>query len=743
MDKQIYRFEKENMKRTVICFLITMLALSAWAVPAKPGLWKTIRLTDGTEVLATLCGDEHAHFWMTEDGKRYVESSDADIYVPISIEQIQQRVSARRAVLKKQSSRLLSPKKVAIGDRTHYSGVKKGLVILVEFTDVKFKSSDNLAFYKRVLNEKNFSEGSFRGSVGDYFKAQSGGQFELDFDVVGPYKMKNNQKYYGENDAAGNDMRAEEMILEACEKADAEVNFADYDWDGDGEVDQVFVIFAGKGEADSDVTYTIWPHMWYLEKYGATPIYDGVRVNTYACSNELNGAGKTDGIGCICHEFSHCLGFPDFYDIYYSGWFGMSYFDLMAAGSYNDNCFCPPNYTAHEKLMCGWLEPTVLADKDTVITNMKSMSDDGETFIIYNDAHPDEYYTIENRQKTGWDTSYPAKGLMFLHIDFDKDIWECNIPNSKVTTDMEEYRVYHYPLNDHMRCTIMHADNDDDSKYWSTIKEQYSKTTLSTDLYPYKNNDSLTATSKPAITLYNKNAKGTKTADWGILDIKQNADGTMSFRYRAQGSDAGSDTTTIVTPVGDCLFYESFDQCTGTGGNDGLWNGTIASANFIADNEGWTAASDKLYGGSGCAKFGTSSIAGVATSPSFTINGKATLTFKAGAWNASADGTTLKVEAEGATITPSTFTIEKGNWTACTATLEGKGNVTLTFTPEKRFFLDEVKVVDASTSGITSHILPLTSNIKRIYTLDGRYVGTDLNALNRGIYIINGKKIVK
>lgn len=527
------------MKRTVICFLITMLALSAWAVPAKPGLWKTIRLTDGTEVRARLCGDEHVHFWLSDDGQCYKESSDADVYVPVNIEQIQEQALARRSVLKSPSRRLKSSLKVSIGDRTQYYDRKKGLIILVQFTDVKFKSSNNLALYKRILNEEGFSQGKFRGSVKDYFTAQSAGRFELDFDVIGPVTLKNNQKYYGQNDAAGNDMRAEEMIKEACTQADSQVDYADYDWDGDGEVDQVFVIYAGNGEADSGSSSTIWPHMYYLDQFfGQKLTFDGIYVNTYACTNETSPDGAIEGIGSICHEFSHCLGFPDFYDIEYNGWVGMNDFDIMATGSYNGNGFCPPNYTAHEKMMCSWQEPIMLSDRDTVITNLQPMSNQGETFIIYNDAHPNEYFTIENRQKTQWDTSYPAKGLMIIHVDFDKQLWECNIPNTKVTTSSDLHRTYGYPLNDHQRCAIVNADNDDDSEYWNSYQQMFTQVTLSTDLYPYKTHDSLTATSKPAITLYHKNAKGTKTADWGIFNIKQNSDGTMSFTYRANAAEA-------------------------------------------------------------------------------------------------------------------------------------------------------------------------------------------------------------
>jgi len=728
-------------KRLFLMLLLTAVMMSVMAVPAKKGQWKTLRLEDGTEVRAMLCGDEHVHFWMTTDGQRFMRQ-EGEVFRPVSEVEIANRAMARRTTMKSLSNRLRTPRKVSMGDRTHYEGKKKGLVIMAQFTDVKFQTANNLAKYKRIMNEENYSDGSFRGSVADYFKAQSDNQFELEFDVVGPYTLSNNQKYYGQNDYYGNDMHAEEMIKEACEMADAEVDFSDYDWDGDDEVDQVFVLYAGQGEADGGSDNTIWPHMYTLkEGLGEKCTFDGVKVNTYACSNEVDVNNKIEGIGCFCHEFSHCMGFPDFYDTSYSGWFGMGDFDLMCGGSYNGNTFCPAGYTAHEKMMCGWQEPTVLSDKDTVITNMKSMAEHGETFIIYNDAHPDEYYMLENRQKKGWDTSYPASGMMITHVDFDKDIWLTNCPNTKITTSSDYYIYYHYPLNDHERMTIVHADNDDDSKYWDSVNGYYTKETSSTDLYPYKKLDSLTATTKPAATFYNKNSKGTKTVEWAILNIKKNTDGTMGFTYLAKNPNgtSGQGGDGPVKPTGDYLFYESFDQCAGKGGNDGLWSGSIAIAEFVSDNDGWD--SEKPYGANDCAKFGTNSVVGEVSTPTFAINGTAKLTFKAGAWNSTKDNTSLKVKATGATISTSEFTIEKGGWTDCEATLTGTGNVKLTFTPGLRFFLDEVLVVDPNASAIQN--VQTAASQHRIYTLDGRYVGNDTSVLPRGLYIINGKKVVK
>jgi len=508
------------MKRVIISVIALFLCLTMWAIPAKPGQRRTIRLADGKETVATLCGDEHAHFWLGDDGQCYIETDDNKGFTPVALQTLQERAAKRRATLRR--NQRLQPRRVTMGTRTHYTGTKKGIVILVQFSDVMFSKPDPLALYQRILNEEGYREGKFKGSAADYFKEQSNGQFKLVFDVVGPYALSREQSYYGSNDRNGEDKHADEMIIEACQLADGEVDFADYDWDGDGEADQVYVLYAGKGEADGGGVRTIWPHMWTLtEARNETLTLDSITIDTYACSNELTPSNQLSGIGTFCHEFSHCMGFPDFYDTSYSGWTGMGSLDLMCSGSYNGDSFLPAGYTAHEKMMCGWKEPIVLGETDLQVDSLLPMYMDGSTYIIYNDAYPDEYFMIENRQKGGFDASYPGRGLLITHVDFDQELWECNCPNTKITAQSSDHIELGYPLNDHQRMAPVPADN------------RLNEYSVGTDMYPYGTLDSLSSHSTPVATLYNNNLKGTKTVEWAITDIVQHDNGTMSFRYRA------------------------------------------------------------------------------------------------------------------------------------------------------------------------------------------------------------------
>lgn len=728
------------MKKMMTLLSLMVVAMTMMAVPAKRGLWKTLTLQDGTEVKAMLVGDEHGHFWRAENGKAYLEQEGTTYFKAIDDKQLVAKAKARR-----QQANAKRAMRRIFGHPSTIVGQKKAIMLLVNFNDKSFKPANDSILFTRIANEEGFSEGKFVGSMKDYFKAQSRGQFEIDFDVVGPLKVSKNYSYYGANNLQGEDKHPAEMVIEAVTKAKEIVeDWTPYDWDGDGEVDQVYVVYAGKGEADGGGSNTIWPHAYDLNssKYygdgtGAVTVGENLVVNSYACGSELNGqTSNVDGIGTMCHEYSHCLGYPDFYDIDYSGGQGMGEYDLMDQGSYNGGGYQPAGYTSYERWFAGWETPIELDSVDVAITDMKSLQNGGESYIIYNKGNRNEYFMLENRQKEGWDASLPYEGLLILHCDHDVSVWEANGPNDDPN---------------HQRMTVVPADGE-----YSYFTYNGTKYYDPAELFPYEginafNKDFKTMKNdkqaERAAKLFNKNANGTYWLDSSVEGITQNADKTISFNFVANyGNTEGGDTIQTDTIKGDYLFYESFNQCEGKGGNDNQWSGSIASGDFQPDNEGWIA--DKSFGANQCAKFGTAKVAGSATTPAFAVNGTAMLTFKAGAWDSTSDATTLLLSAEGATIEPASVEMDRGAFKDFTATISGTGNVKVTFevqVEEKlkgRFFLDEILVVNADATAIQTVDVRQQQPV-RIYTLDGRYVGTRIDQLAHGMYIINGKKIVK
>ena len=513
----IKEFLSKGRQRSMVLVSFLMFAAAVFAVPAKPGITRLLTLTDGTTVTATLAGDEFAHYWIDSNGHAY-QSVSGDVYQMIDLQAVKQHAAKRRAAANQRRMRRLASRR--IGEVGGVTGDKKGLIILVNFSDVKFDDNHNNDLFQDIANKENFTSGNFKGSMYDYFKAQSDGKFLLTFDVVGPVDISKPQAYYGENKNGerGEDLHAAEMVIEALQKVDSEVNFANYDWDGDKEVEQVYVVYAGKGEADYGAANTIWPHEYDLAsaKYfgdGTGPqILDGVKINTYACGSELNGSGNICGIGTMCHEFSHCLGYPDYYDTDYSGGQGMGQWDLMCSGSYNGNGYQPAGYTSYERWVAGWKTPVTLETTQTV-SNMKALqTKNSDTYIIYNKGNNNEYYLLENRQKTGWDASLPGAGLLILHVDYDKNAWSNNNPNDDP---------------DHQRMTWIPADNDYNSN-------------PANDPFPYGSVNAFGKNTTPAAKLYNKNSDGSYYLDCSIKNITQNSDGTVTFDFNGESNLVGA-----------------------------------------------------------------------------------------------------------------------------------------------------------------------------------------------------------
>lgn len=502
---------------------------AANAVPAKK-LQKVITLANGTQVSVELRGDEYLSWWEGTDGTAYrTTATDENVFEAFDLEAQKPAAAARRARTEQGRVARLARVKNSLkgaddkmrglgGDHITYKGVKKGLVVLVDFKNKKFADGHDLEYYKNVINGKDFSdeEEGYVGSVRDYFLAQSNGQFELDFDVVGPVTMSKNYGYYGNDGAYQKDEKVYEMIKEACDGIKDKVNLKNYDWDGDGEADQVFFLYAGLGQASGGSNSTIWPHESELRYWPCGVLsYPTGKINTYACANELQpetqGSSRyiSAGIGTICHEFSHCLGFADMYDTTGGGGYGMSVFDVMDQGSYNGNGFVPCNYTAFERIYAGWVEPIELIDPATV-KDMKSVSDYGRPFIMYNYKNTNEYFLLENRQNTGWDKGlYGSNGLLIVHVNYVPSRWA----NNSVNSSAEKIQC----------CTVVNADG-------SRENTQYS---LQGDLYPYEvkgvtMNDEFTDYSEPAAKLYNKNSDNSYALGIPITQIKRSK-GSVSF----------------------------------------------------------------------------------------------------------------------------------------------------------------------------------------------------------------------
>lgn len=707
------------MKRILLSISAVLAAIAIQAMPVKPGIWRNITLADGTVVKAELVGDEHLTYWRTADGACYRQTPSAGVFSKVELSALQseydavvaQKAAREKAIL--ESARTSMPVKKVEGSK--FQGKKKCLVILANFADTKFKPEHTLDLYKQIINGENYSDETlgFKGSVRDYFKAQSGGQFEIDFDVVGPVDLPKGYAGYGKNDASGRDQAAlvYPMVEDAVNLAKDQVtDWKQYDWDGDGLVEEVFVLYAGHGQAkypqDPDL---VWPHKSAIDPM---TVADGVKVSVYACSCELGATEAIDGIGAFCHEFSHCMGLKDHYDINGRG-YGTGFWDIMCFGCYNGNSFLPAEYNSYEKMFCGWKEPIVLNAEPQKIEGMKALAAGGDTYIFYNDGNENEYYMLENRQKTGWDAALPGEGLIVLHVDYSKGAWEDNQVNYNAARQ---------------RMTVIPADNT----LGSTDEDKAG------DAWPYQGNNSLTNYSRPACTVYNANTDGTGYMNKYLLNITQNADGTISFEYTTKSA------TKQDKPEG-ALLYETFDNCSGIGGNDGIWDGdNVGLADFFPDNDGWSGT--PKTGANKCALLGNATRKANAVTPSFKISEPVVISFLAAPYTGSSDNKLILAANYGcdAVLDVTEFTLVPGQWTEVKANVTGSGDAAIRFkTNDKGVFIDNVCVIPVSLAGISSATADQSPKNGEIYSIDGRYMGKSVSDLRPGIYVMNGKKLVK
>ena len=420
----------------------------------------------------------------------------------------------------------------------------------------------------------------------------------------------------------------------------------------------------------------------------------------YACSNELSTSNEVDGIGTICHEFSHCFGYPDAYDVNYTGLYGMGTWDLMCQGNYNGNGFTPAGYTAYEKYAAGWITPIELKE-NTSVSGIKPLADDGDAYIFKNPNNSDEYYLIENRQQKGWDAGLAGSGIIINHIDYNLKAWNYNIPNSMMAG-----------INDHERISLIPADN---------IKSNKNE---ENDPWPYGNKNRLANNTTPACDTYNLNTDGTKLMNIILSDMAIAADGTASFSFQNLNKNNVEQ---------NYIFQETFDKCLGTGGNDGKGFYTSGNANLFAsgpfspDKNGWTSNVQTYKGGSQCARVGKRDATNITfTSPEIKINGDVTLTFKAAPYSLSSK--TMTITVNNGTVETATFKLEPDKWNECSTKITANGRVKITFASDA-FFIDEVCVAEGSTSDI-SNIALSDKQVKAYYNVLGEKSNVPFEGLN-------------
>ncbi len=408
----------------------------------------------------------------------------------------------------------------------------KQLVILVEYAQdsVSFSYENPLETYQKIFNEAGYNERNGKGCAVDYFREQSGGLCNLQFDVYGPYKVNQKAQPY-DNPSSSSRNYSKSPMMEATNmflQENPNIDFSQYDWDNDGKVNQVVFVHAGfSGNiSDSRVLGYHWPNTGSFTTI-TTP--DGKTISNYTSSAELWPNKATCGIATICHEFTHSLGLPDIYPVPSWTYTAVDEWDLMDGGTFTNYGWCPPNYSPLEKMLLGWAQPIELTEAAT-IEKLKPVSEGGEFYQI---KHTDtEYLLLENRQWSGWDAGVPGKGLVVYHVNYIESKWKSNGVNGTKNVPFN-YAVVHADNRDYDAWTAVCTE-----KGWKTYQNSGRKNSrmLSGSPYPYATDSTttvmeLTDTSIPNTEMINENSEGSKLLAKPITNIKVTDDGLISFDF--------------------------------------------------------------------------------------------------------------------------------------------------------------------------------------------------------------------
>lgn len=426
-------------KITILAVALFALALvPVGATVAYPGVVQ-VRQPDGSMIDIKVIGDEYFNYRTTTDGYTVAQGSDG-FYYYASYDNSGLRLSSARVAGGGASLmgavgrvkgvdqgvfmtlRQRNMVRRAMPDRVDVAGVspaampfEKVLVLLVQFSDLKFVTPAPEQAFTNMLNQKGYSVNGATGSARDYFSDNSMGKYNPTIDVFRVVTVPRSYEYYGSN-VDGNDARPQQMVIDACTEAVKQgLRLADYDTNGDGVLDNVFIYYAGHNEAEGGSAATIWPHRWSVPR--GTNI-GGVQVLDYACTSELKGAtgASMAGIGTFCHEFGHVLGLCDLYDT--NGLMGgtaitMGPVAIMDSGNYLNSGNTPPFYTSVERELLGWMTPDVISKPGvfTIPTIDKNKAYKIET------QNPGEYFLLESRGDKSWDKYLEGVGMLVYHID--------------------------------------------------------------------------------------------------------------------------------------------------------------------------------------------------------------------------------------------------------------------------------------------------------------------------------------
>lgn len=318
------------------------------------------------------------------------------------------------------------------------------LVIPVEFSGHEF-TAQKLTDLENVFNNQ---ENTGWQSVSSYYNTSSFGKLELSFKITEKVILSKDTTYYSRKNDNG-----ASILKEALDALDETIDFSKYDYNNDGFIDGIYIIYSAPIYGTDDYYYVdnyyyddsneddyYWAYVtWYEEEHDNpedTTKYDGKYPYTYLFASVdfmydnnytyfVNDEMKLDATTYI-HETGHMLGLDDYYD--YNEKMGSN----QGLGGADMMDSTVGDHNPYSKLMLGWVKPTVITETQTITINPFESS--GEFIMVlldYNSTYFSEYLLID---------LYTATGLNKLHADADNSLLYYN---SEGTGASFGVRIYH------------------------------------------------------------------------------------------------------------------------------------------------------------------------------------------------------------------------------------------------------------------------------------------------------------
>ena len=701
------------MKKLLTILAMAFCVIGMYAIPAKRGIWRTVKLEDGTSLRVELRGNEYMHYWQSEDGRCFIHQADG-AYVQTERETLMEKAWANRDRIRGINGQHRSHDGSTADGLGEYGKSGNGSVnsigavtipvILVEFADMEFREEHTIEKMERFFNEEGYHDESYCvGSARDYYLAQSYGIFSPSFPIVAKVKLTKGYAEYGANNSEGSDKNVMSMVREAIvAAANQGVDFSQYYVNKS--VPLVSLIYAGRGEASGGDENTIWPHQLDLPSYST--LMGGYQFKSYFVGNETNARDKLDGIGTFCHEFSHGLGLPDFYCTNHSYEDESSFgnWSIMDSGCYINDGYAPVGYTAYERSYLGWLTIPEITNPQGVVLGDPDVAGSVPAVLYRNPDNNKEYFIFENKQRGLWYTSEMGDGLLVSRIAYSRDPWLYNTVNNNKNAK---------------RAMAVTADN---SKllYSAAQSNLYGNALVNRATWPYYNYTECTT-----IPIYKVMKHSNRTLSFNIMgnDMAYTYKPTEGTTYtRVDNADDLAD--------GDIIIIANVDDAIALGGIQtteariGVCVNPLDDGKILAEDNIQEIVLKRTANGYWAFQVGDVYLTGV------TSGSKLVGTNKPG------------------TNAMATIDIIDGN-AVITFQVKNNANKNLRYNAESTFFTCydtegapiQIYRKAADPDGIQTTLSPATASVRKgAYTLTGQQ--EDRNRLNKGIHIIDGKKVL-